>query len=225
MARALLVEDEDDVRELMLLHLAREGIDVVAVADGKAALRSFAEKGPFDIVVLDWMLPGMEGIEICRRIQGKSPILMVTARGEPEDVVKGLEAGADDYVTKPFDVPVFTARVRALLRRAAMLGMGVSSDAVVRLGRLEVDEGAAEVRCGGKAVKLTASEFRLLVALVRNQGRVISRGKLVEMIQGPGISVVERVIDTHAYTLRKKLGPCAEVLETVRGIGYRVKAP
>lgn len=225
MARALLVEDESDVRELMLLHLTREGIDVVAVGDGKAALKAFAEKGPFDLVVLDWMLPGVSGIELCGRIQGKAPVLMVTARGEPDDVVEGLEAGADDYVTKPFEVPVFLARVRALLRRSAFLQKGEAAADVIRLGKLEVNEGAAEVKCGGKALKLTASEFRLLAALVKNQGRVLSRGKLVEMIQGPGISVVERVIDTHAYTLRKKLGPCAEVLETVRGIGYRVKAP
>ena len=224
--RVLLVEDEADVRELMSVHLKRERLDVVTASNGKEALKIFAENQgaqKFSLIVLDWMLPGVSGIDLCKTMAGSAPILMVTARSEPADIVLGLETGADDYITKPFEIPVFTARVRALLRRNALLTEGRKSD-VYKIGDLEVDAGKAEVKCGGKEIKLTASEFKLLVAMVQSQGKVLPREKLLSYIQEEGTIVVDRVIDTHVYGLRGKIGACSEVIETVRGIGYRVKA-
>jgi two-component system phosphate regulon response regulator PhoB len=222
-ARILVVEDEADVRELIVLHLKREGHDVVAVDEGETALKKLnAEK--FDLAVLDWMLPGISGLEICRSIQGRLPVLMVTARAESVDVVLGIEAGADDYVVKPFDVPVLLARVRGLLRRARR-GAGPKGDEPLRIqiDALRLDDGAHEVHCGGERVELTVSEFKLLRALMVNQGRVLSREKLMTMVQGAGIVVTDRSIDTHVFALRKKLGGCADVIETIRGVGYRVR--
>ena len=220
--RVMLVEDEADVSELMSVHLKREGLEVVTAANGRDALRLFEEQ-KFELIILDLMLPGVSGIDLCRKMAGAAPILMVTARSEPADIVRGLETGADDYITKPFEIPVFTARVRALLRRAAVLGQRGNEDQY-KIGDLFVDAAKAEVRCAGKEIQLTASEFKILVAMMRNQGKVLPREKLLTFIQEEGVVVVDRVIDTHVYGLRGKIGPCADVIETVRGIGYRVKA-
>jgi two-component system, OmpR family, phosphate regulon response regulator PhoB len=225
--RALIVEDERDVRELMVLHLMREGIDVVAVEDGEEATRALAG-GLFSLVVLDWMLPGVSGLEICKRLraQGESSaaILMVTARADTADVVAGLDAGADDYITKPFELPVFLARVRALKRRGETAGARKATRPLV-IGCLAVDLEAHEVTCDGEPVALTPSEFRLISALMENAGRALSRERLIDLVQGENVTVVDRAIDTHVFGLRKKLGACADVIETIRGIGYRVRAP
>ena len=222
--RVLVVEDEPDIRELIDFNLQREGFEVVAVANGEDALRLLNEK-PFQLVVLDWMLPGVSGLEIARSIRRQMssqvlPILMVTARAQAADVVSGLEAGADDYVTKPFDSGVLMARVRALLRRGER---APTPEGVMKIGALFVDPERFEVRCGSEKIALTASEFKLLLALVRHRGRVLTRENLISLVQGEGVSVVGRAVDTHVFGLRKKLGNCADFVETIRGIGYRIK--
>jgi two-component system phosphate regulon response regulator PhoB len=232
--KILIVEDESDIRELISLHLQREGYRVDEVADGESGLsRIGVSDSEYDLLILDWMLPGTSGIEITRKIRAKDgalrnvPILMVTARAEPADIVLGLEAGADDYVTKPFEVPVLLARVRASLRRGAMLRLkqesaGVSEPLLVA-GELTMNTQTYEVSCGGEKVPLTPSEFKLLSALMKNQGKVMTRAKLIDEVQGSDVSVVDRTVDTHVFGLRKKLGACGELIETIRGVGYRVK--
>jgi two-component system, OmpR family, phosphate regulon response regulator PhoB len=223
--KILVVEDEGDIRDLMTLHLSRDGHKPDAAADGEEALKKLQDN-TYDLVVLDWMLPGMSGIDIAktlRKMSSRVPILMVTARVEPADIVLGLEAGADDYITKPFEVPVFLARIRALLRRASMAGEAPATPGLIEMGELQVNENSYEVKCAGAPVSLTPSEFKLLVALVKNQGRVLTRASLIDLVQGSDVSVVDRTIDTHVFGLRKKLGVCGDMIETVRGVGYRVK--
>ena len=225
-SKVLLVEDESDVRELMLLHLKREGLDTAAAENGEEALK-LLQTNRYDLVVLDWMLPGLSGLEICKRIRNQAPtgpqlpILMVTARADTADIVIGLEMGADDYITKPFDIPVFLARVRALLRRAQTSQQGPASR--LQCGELVLDIEAHRVTCQSEELELTPSEFKLLTALMSNQGRVLSRERLIDLVQGQGVAVVDRAIDTHVFGLRKKLGACSEVVETIRGVGYRVR--
>lgn len=226
--RILIVEDEADIRDLIELHLKRERYQVESVADGEEAMQRLLQGGT-QLVVLDWMLPGMSGLEITRALRQnpstlKLPILMVTARMEPADIVLGLESGADDYVTKPFEIPVLLARVRALLRRATEAPLSRASGEKVKIGLLSLDPTSYQVTCGGDAVPLTLSEFKLLMALVQNKGRVLTRDRLIDLVQGEGVSVVDRAIDTHVFGLRKKLGVCADAIETVRGVGYRIKA-
>jgi two-component system phosphate regulon response regulator PhoB len=228
--KILVVEDENDIRDLMTLHLSRDGHKADEAADGEEALQKLQNEA-YDLVVLDWMLPGMSGIEIAKMLRkmpegaptgSRVPILMVTARVEPADIVLGLEAGADDYITKPFEVPVFLARIRALLRRAQMGEAPAAAPGILELGALKVNEKSYEVTCSSEKIQLTPSEFKLLVALVKNQGRVLTRTALIDLVQGSDVSVVDRTIDTHVFGLRKKLGLCGDLIETVRGVGYRV---
>ncbi|MDR3606193.1 MAG: response regulator transcription factor [Oligoflexia bacterium] len=222
----LVVEDEADVRELILLHLQRDGYAPDFAIDGEEAIQKIQAK-TYDLFILDWMLPRMNGLEIIRairsKIENKTPILMVTARVETPDIVLGLEAGADDYLTKPFEVPIFLARVRALLRRSNYSNAQQDVERI-RIEGLDIDLAAHEVRCEGQLVQLTHSEFKLLVSLAQNQGRVLTRDQLIDLVRGVDVSIVSRAIDTHVFGLRKKLGPCSEVIETIRGIGYRIKA-
>jgi len=222
----LVIEDERDIRELMVLHLLREGFTSVEAYDGEEGLKK-AQNGSFQLIILDWMLPKLSGLEVTRALRQnlkmEVPILMVTARVESADIVLGLESGADDYLTKPFDVPVFLARVRAQLRRGIAQKSPKNAAEKIFLGDLQMDLAAHEVFCHNEKVDLTPSEFNLLLALVRNRGRVLTRDKLIDMIRGIDISIVNRAIDTHVFGLRKKLGSCADIVETVRGIGYRIK--
>jgi two-component system phosphate regulon response regulator PhoB len=228
--RILLVEDEQDIRSLMALHLRREGLELVEAADGDEALRAL-QQGAWSVLVFDWMRPGMNGLELIRAVRQqdpKTPILMVTAKAEAADIVLGLETGADDYLVKPFEVPVLLARVRALLRRWKMqqetpqaLASGGASERVV--GGLRLLPDSHELFCNGAPVALTISEFKLLSALLEAQGKVLTRGQLIELIQGQGVSVVDRTVDTHVFGLRKKLEACGDLIETVRGVGYRIR--
>jgi two-component system phosphate regulon response regulator PhoB len=228
--KVLVVEDETDIRELIELHLGRERYEVDAVADGEEALKRLASES-YDLLILDWMLPALSGLEITRNVRSRKtghrvPILMVTARMEPTDIVLGLEAGADDYVTKPFEIPVLMARVRALLRRS-QIEKGTQPAAPtewIEVGGLKLDPQSYQVTCQGQPVQLTLSEFKLLLSLAQNKGRVLTRDRLIDLIQGEGVTVVDRAIDTHVFGLRKKLGACSEVVETVRGVGYRIKS-
>lgn len=224
--KVLIVEDEKDIADLMSIHLKREGIEVEVAENGEQAF-NFLDKQEFSFLILDWMLPGVSGLDICKQIrQGKGPlkqipILLVTARAQTADIVLGLEMGADDYITKPFDIPVFLARVRALLRRSSHLDKD-QDDSKIQIGGLVLDTERHEVKCNGQPTELTPSEFKLLHAMMKNRGRVLTRERLIELVQGEGVTVIDRAIDTHIFGLRKKLGDCANLVETIRGVGYRV---
>ncbi len=227
--RILVVEDEGEIRDLIVLHLKREGLQVDAVSSAEEGL-ALIEKSNYALLALDWMLPGATGVDITRKLRKSADfkdvaILMVTARAEAADIVEGLEAGADDYLSKPFEPAVLLARVRALLRRNRRGGQPETEGGmqVVRVGELALYPETFEAKCQGQPIQLTPSEFKLLVALASSRGRVLTRDSLIEQVQGEGVSVVGRTVDTHVFGLRKKLGACADVIETVRGVGYRVK--
>lgn len=223
-ARALVIEDEADVREFLCLHLKRDGIEALAVETAEQGLEAVGTHPTLDIALVDWMLPGITGVEFARRMQGRIPILMITARAEPADIVLGLEAGADDFITKPFDIAVLMARVRAVIRRAKRGPSDPSPQTRLVLRGLKLDTQTYDVTCNGDALALTPSEFKLLKSLMLHPGKVLTRERLISLVQGEGVSVVDRAIDTHVFGLRKKLGPCADILETVRGVGYRVQS-
>lgn len=224
--KVLVVEDEKDIAELMALHLKREGIEVDCVDNGEQVLSLMKEKA-YSLIILDWMLPGVSGLDICKKIRAENstnkeiPVLLVTARAQTTDIVLGLEMGADDYITKPFELPVFLARVRALLRRSVR-SQTTENDLRIQIGALVLDSERHEVLCNEMRTELTPSEFKLLHAMMKNRGRVLTRERLIELVQGEGVTVIDRAIDTHIFGLRKKLGDCANLVETIRGVGYRV---
>jgi two-component system, OmpR family, phosphate regulon response regulator PhoB len=226
--RILVVEDETEIRQLIVLHLKREGFDVTETGDGEQA-RQLMSARDFDLVVLDWMLPSFSGLELTRWVRKhqaakRTPILFVTAKTEPEHVATGLDAGADDYIGKPFDTLVLMARVNALLRRQDWLNTQPDTQPTrLIFGELSMDLNSYEVTLAGKPIDLTRSEFRLLESLLQNQGKVLSREAIIEQIQGEGVNVVGRTVDTHVFGLRKKLGEYADIIETIRGVGYRVR--
>lgn len=228
--RILVVEDEAEIRQLIVLHLEREGFAVDQTSDGEAA-RQLASRTTYDLICLDWMVPSLSGLELTRWVRKRSPksnvpILFVTARTEPEHIATGLDAGADDYLTKPFDTLVLMARVNALLRRHEWLNAQEEARAdqpVLTVGPLAMNRHSYEVTLDGQPMDLTRSEFRLLESLMMNQGKVLSRESLIEQIQGEGVNVVGRTVDTHVFGLRKKLREHAEMIETIRGVGYRVR--
>jgi len=221
----LIVEDEADIAELVTYNLQREGYNVAAVASGEEGL-SRATREPPDLVLLDLMLPGLDGLEVCRRLRAdartaSTPIIMVTAKGEEVDVVTGLELGADDYVTKPFSMRTLVARVRSVLRRA---GTPIpDDDGPLRVHGLEIHAGRHDVKVGGESVALTATEFAILYFLAKRPGWVFTRYQIVDGIRGPNYPVTERSVDVQIVSLRKKLGAEADVIETVRGVGYRFR--
>jgi DNA-binding response OmpR family regulator len=222
MRRILIVEDEPAIAFGLEVDLKTEGYEVEVVEDGEAGARRGRE-GRFDLIVLDVMLPGKDGFEVCRELRRgglKTPILLLTAKSQEAEKVMGLDLGADDYVTKPFSPKELRARVRALLRRGAAEDAGE----VCRFSDVEVDFARGEVRRGRGVVEMTPLEFKLLGAFVKNRGRVLSRDKLLDLVWGAGTFVTERVVDNYIVTLRKKLEPePAEprFLVNVRGQGYR----
>lgn len=219
----LIVEDEQEIRELVALHLLRQGYQVVEAGSAEEALR-LMETQKFLLFILDWMLPGVGGVEIIPRLKQRHPqasVLMMTAKTEPQDIVEGLEKGADDYVTKPFEPAVLIARVKALLRRAVALEEPNVEQ--LKLGSLFIDLSTYKIMVQDEELHLTPSEFKLLTALAQSQGRVLTRESLIEQIQGEGVNVVGRTVDTHIFGLRKKLGVWGDNIETIRGVGYRVR--
>jgi DNA-binding response OmpR family regulator len=225
-ARILLVDDEQAVQTLLTYPLRKEGYDVVGAMDGQEALDRFAEQR-FDLVVLDIMLPKLDGVEVCRRMRTRSqvPIIMLTAKGDEIDKVVGLEMGADDYITKPFSVREFRSRVKAALRRGNMGGRG-AGDEPVRAGELEIDPERRTTQVRGAAVELTYVEFEILSALASTPGRVFTREMLLEQVWGDSTYRDPRTIDVHIRHLREKLENDAkhpEYLFTVRGVGYRFR--
>ncbi|MEN0057542.1 MAG: response regulator transcription factor [Bdellovibrio sp.] len=226
--RVLVVEDEQEIRELMALHLLRQGYGVTECSSAEEALNELTRGAHYQLFVLDWMLPGLSGVEAIRVIRAKNPqagVLMVTAKTEAQDIVTGLEGGADDYLTKPFNPSVLIARVKALLRRSQVLTSSAADadEDEYKMAGLRMNFKSYEISYNGEPLHLTPSEFKLLGTLVQNQGCVLTRERLIENIQGEGINVVGRTIDTHVFGLRKKLGEWGDRIETIRGVGYRVK--
>lgn len=221
--RVHVVEDEFEIRELMALHLARHGYQVTESGSSEDAMEKMKSQ-KFDLLILDWMLPGMSGVEFLDRMKTlkiNPRVLMVTAKSEPQDIVFGLEKGADDYLTKPFDPSVFLARVKVLLRRE---GQNQTSSQNFEWAGLKINFDAYEVFLDGQQLHFTPSEYKLLATLIQCQGRVLTRDQLIERVQGEGISVTGRTVDTHIFGLRKKLGAWADHIDTIRGIGYRFKS-
>ena len=221
--RILVVDDEEDIQELIRYNLAREGYEVSCAGTGEEALEQVRAKAP-DLVVLDLMLPGVDGLDVCRRLRSDPrtevvPIIMVTAKGEEADVVTGLEIGADDYLTKPFTPRVLLARVRAILRRQTR--EVTDENQVLRIHKLVIDPGRHEVLVDGEPVQLTYTEFQILQLLARRPGWVFTRYKIVDAVRGENYPVTERSVDVQIAGLRKKLGDYGHYIETVRGVGYR----
>ena len=218
----LVVEDEDSLATLLQYNLQKEGYEVRLAGDGEEALLMIDERLP-DLVVLDWMLPKVSGIEVCRRLRQRNetrnlPIVILTARGEESDRVRGLDTGADDYVVKPFSMTELTARIRAVLRR---LRPGLAEDRV-RRGDIMVDRVAHRVKRGGQEIHLGPTEFRLLDYLMQHPGRVFSREQLLDAVWGSDVYVEARTVDVHIGRLRKALGgaPDSDPIRTVRSAGY-----
>lgn len=219
----LFVEDDARLARLTATYLQAHGIAVIHVADGHAAVSS-ARTEPVDVVLLDLMLPGLDGLEVCRRIRERSdvPIVMLTARDDESDRVLGLELGADDYVAKPFSSPELLARLRAHVRRSRGL-TGPAPTATIRVGQLTVDPVRHEAKLGEETLNLTTSEFELLQVLAERVGRVLSRDMLLDLLKGSADEAFDRSIDVHVSRLRQKLGDDARdprLLKTVRGVGY-----
>jgi DNA-binding response OmpR family regulator len=223
----LLVDDEDSIQALLTYPLERDGYRVVQARDGQEALSRFGEDA-FDLVVLDVMLPRMDGLEVCRRLRAEStvPIIMLTARGDELDKVLGLELGADDYITKPFSIREFRSRVRALLRRAANPHQAGRRDDVIERGEVRIDVPRRSVTVRGEVVSLTFVEFELLATLASEPGVVYSRRELLERIRGSADYREPRTIDVHVRHLREKIERSAndpKLILTVRGAGYRFR--
>jgi two-component system alkaline phosphatase synthesis response regulator PhoP len=220
----LVVDDEEDIIELVELNLTREGYRVLGCTTGEKALEIARSKLP-DLIVLDLMLPGIDGLEVCRRLKSGSkthriPIVILTAKGEEADIVMGLELGADDYVTKPFSGKVLAARVRRLLRRAAQ---PPGEQEVIKVHDLTIDPARHEVWAQGSKVDLTRTEFDILRTLAKRPGLVLSRYQIVDSVHGDDYAVTDRAVDVQIVALRRKLGPCGQYIETVRGVGYRFR--
>jgi two-component system phosphate regulon response regulator PhoB len=234
----LIVEDEDDIRELVSYHLLKEGYQVTGVASGEEALEIVDRHAP-DLILLDVMLPGMDGFAVCRRLRALSktadvPVMMLTAKSEEADVVRGLNEGATDYVTKPFSPRVLLARVRAALRRQqAMVTVSAPAeeedefdqdgDEVISIHELVIHPGRYEVRVAGAAVSLSSTEFRVLYFLAARPGWVFSRQQILDGVHGDNYAITDRAVDVQIVGLRKKLGDAGKYIETVRGVGYRFK--
>lgn len=252
--RVLVVEDEPDILELIAYNLKQAGFDVEPVTSGEEALKRVYRRSP-DAIVLDLMLPGLDGIEVCRRLKSDPalralPVLILTARTEDSDIVAGLEIGADDYITKPFSPRVLIARVRSAIRRAAeagasggpeeppagaladreTAGAGPSArgrargaDAPITVHNLVIDPVRHEVTCGARRVALSATEFALLTLLARHPGWVFSRSRIIDAVRGDDYPVTERSVDVQILGLRRKLGEHGGLIQTVRGVGYRLQ--
>lgn len=221
----LVIEDEQDIQELIRYNLAKEGYRVTLAETGEDGLSHVRNQTP-DLILLDLMLPGIDGLEVCRQIKADQtlrpvPIIMLTAKGEESDIVTGLELGADDYVTKPFSPKVLVARIRAVLRRQTIPSEDDQSRLAVH--EIVIDPGRHEVKVGEEAVSLTHTEFLILHLLAKRPGWVYTRYQIVNQVRGDDAIVTDRSVDVQIVGLRKKLGDAGRYIETVRGVGYRFK--
>jgi len=226
MKPVVVIDDEQDIRELVELHLKRAGFSTVCFENGGDFFNWLAAGNEPSVCILDIMLPDMQGTDICRRIRSSQqlstlPVIMLTALGHETDRVAGLELGADDYVTKPFSPRELTARVRAVLRRQR----AASAGSRLFCGAVEMDTEAFRLKVNGKNTQLTSTEFRILRILLEGKGKVFSRSKLLRILWGGEKFVFERTIDVHIRNIREKLGSASEIVQNVRGIGYRAGEP
>ena len=232
MTKAIVIEDEASIAQLLKIHLKEAGFEVDVFHDAESAFAGMQIKS-YQLCLLDWMLPGIQGIEFLKRIRPQNldlKVLMLTAKADPESIVLGLESGADDYLTKPFDGKVFTARVRNLMRRfdyeSRLRGTNPGASAAdieeITIDKATINFKKHFVKNNGIDIHLTPSEFKLLASLFKAQGQVLTREQLIDQIQGEDVSVTGRTIDTHVFALRKKMGDWATHIETIRGVGYRI---
>lgn len=227
MARLLIIEDEADIRELISFNLEMSGYEVEKARDGEEGL-AMARSSAFDLIILDLMLPGMDGLKVCSQLKREPdtksvPVIMLTARSEDDDVVEGLETGADDYVTKPFSPRVLIARVKAALRRSESDAGSEGYQNRIETHDLVIDTARHEVLLEGERITLSATEFAILHFLARNPGWVFSRNQIIDSVKGEDYPVTARSVDVQILGIRKKLGDRGSIIETVRGIGYRMK--
>ncbi len=226
-SRITVVEDEEDIREILEYSLTREGFSVGTAADGATGLEAIRRTRP-ELVLLDLMLPDIDGLEVCRQLKADAvtediPIIMVTAKGEEEDVVRGLALGADDYIPKPFSNRELVARVQSVLRRAQRSDKNEEPEAVLTRGSLTIDLARFKAWLGTTELVLTATELRILHLLAKNPGRIFSRNQILTESRGELAAAFDRSVDAHVRTIRKKLGDQRDLIETVRSIGYRFK--
>nr|WP_240194960.1 response regulator transcription factor [Desulfobulbus rhabdoformis] len=224
----MVVEDDTDIQQLVSYNLIKAGFNVTCADTGEEALQKLGREA-FDAMVLDLMLPGKDGHEVCRVVRSQEnikglPIVMLTAKSEEDDIVSGLECGADDYVTKPFSPRVLIARLEASIRRKPEAG-GALEEEVGFISRhgMEIHSGRHEVRVNGEEVHLTASEFTILELMAGRPGWVFSRQQIIDQVRGYDYSITPRAVDVQIFGLRKKLGSAGACIETVRGIGYRIR--
>jgi DNA-binding response OmpR family regulator len=220
----LVIDDERDVIELVRYNLEKSGFDVLAARDGKSGLAA-AKASPPDLVLLDLMMPEMDGLEVCRSLRkepktARVPVIMLTAKASEADRVVGLEMGADDYIVKPFSPRELVARVKAVLRRATLAS---ESGEVLKVGDLAIDVARHEVIFKSKSIELTATEFRVLQYLATRAGRVASRTDIIDGALERDAAITDRTVDVHVTALRKKLGKGGDLIETVRGFGYKIR--
>jgi phosphate regulon transcriptional regulator PhoB len=223
-ATILVIDDEKDLIELVRYNLEKDGFDVIAATDGQSGLDVVKKHRP-DLVVLDLMMPGMDGLQICKQLRsdprtGRIPVIMLTAKATEADRIVGLELGADDYITKPFSPREVVARVKAVLRRSSP---AAEQRQEIRVGDLNIDLGGHEVNFKGQRVALTATEFRILEFLAARPGRVFSRDEIIDAALGNETAVFDRTVDVHITAIRRKLGAGADYIETVRGFGYKFR--
>ncbi len=219
-----MVDDEKDIIELVSYNLEKEGFKVISATDGEKALESVSSEEP-EIIILDLMLPGIDGLDVCRELKRNDqtssiPIIMLTAKGEESDIVIGLELGADDYITKPFSPRILVARVKAVLRR---IESKKEEDKLIRINQLSIDLVRHQVTYRGKTLELTSTEFNLLILLAQNRGKVFTRDQILDKAWKEESFVVDRTVDVHVRRLRQKLGQASRFIETVRGVGYKFK--
>ena len=223
--KIMVVDDEEDIQELVRYNLERNGHEVSCVSSGEEALEGIRSFRP-DLLVLDLMLPGIDGFEVCKILKNdpkteRIPIVMLTAKGEESDIVTGLELGAEDYIVKPFSPQVLLARVRTVLRRVGR--EPVDEGSMIEIEELTIHPGKREVLVKGKPVELTSTEFRILHYLARRPGWVFTRQQIIDAARGDDYPVTDRSVDVHIVGLRKKLGALGKYVETVRGVGYRFR--
>ena len=221
--RVLVVDDEPDIRELVQHHLEIEGFEVLSAPDGEKGLFLIQNELP-DLIILDLMLPGIDGLEVCRKLNNIEstsdiPIIMLTAKGEEIDIIKGLAYGADDYVTKPFSPRVLMARAKAILRRQVINEIDV--DEIIQIEELYIHPGKREVKVGSVYIELTFSEFEIIHFLARRPGWVFTRNQIINQVHGDDYPVTDRSVDFQIVGIRQKLGEMGKLIKTVRGVGYR----
>jgi two-component system phosphate regulon response regulator PhoB len=223
--KILIIEDEEDILAMVHFNLVRAGFRVECAMCGEEGFQKARDHQP-DLILLDLMLPGIDGLEVCRRLRKSPdtkscPVIMLTAKGEESDIVQGLELGADDYLPKPFSPQVLLARIRAILRRNARTATAHDQDEPIEIFDLIIHPGRNRVLAAGEPIELTYTEFRILYLLASRPGWVLSRSQIVDAIHGEGYAVTDRAVDVQIVGLRKKLGECGRYIETVRGVGYR----